>query len=286
MKTIHLDEIKSYEHSERVLTPRYHTVIGRDDKHWMVTGDTTIRIDDFPVLLRIDGSTKDRAILDAVYGHAINHKWEQAGIRRIGSGGGYTGASFGTGERSYLKRKLAVSITHFTHEYPDFSGLLELMVQRGWRKLKRRCPEMYDNINSAPKALKCWRISGTPFTSGVINASVTMPYHRDRNNVPATGSLMWISRRHVKGGHLHIPELGIIVDCRHGTLLVYYGETFWHGVTLIRGLSRAQAGRFSIVAYSKLNVLAAQSPAVEDELAALRGTASMDDVRDTALKEK
>ena len=139
-------------------------------------------------------------------------------------------------------------------------------------------------MNSGAIGLDCWCIGDTPFTSGSINKDCSMYYHRDRGNVPNTGSVMWLARSYCKGGHLHIPELGLLVDCSHGAMVAFYGETFWHGVTQITGLSRAKSVRLSIVAYSKRAILYAQEGDDEHLEAAKRSTAAFDEVRDTATR--
>ena len=271
------------EHLSRI--PRYHTaLLGVGGVSNWLSGDVIVSTEGFPVLLRMDARPKDMLHIEALYKYAIQHTFNKSGVRRYNSGATYAAEVFGTSQKSEIRKRMATARTRFSYNHASFADCAEVLVERGWDKVRKHCPDMYDAIDSAPKALDCWRLRGTPYTSGVINASVTMPYHRDRGNVPSTGSVMWVSRKLVTGGHLHIPELNALVDCKHGTLLVFYGEIFWHGVTLIRGLSRSQAGRFSLVAYAKNSILSAQDPETEHKLAALRGTLSADDRRDTVLK--
>ena len=204
-----------------------------------VTGDTTGVAVDVPILMRADGDTADLALLEELYGYAADYPWSPSGLKRLGSGANYRGAAFGSVEARSIRRRMGTAGSAFGYQNPAFAVVMEALVARAWMRLEDLCPDMYQAIDSAPKALPAWRIHNTPFTSGVINATVCLPYHRDRGNVQNTGSVMWVSRKHITGGHLHIPELDVVVDCDHGALLVFYGELFWHGVTLMRGHSRA-----------------------------------------------
>lgn len=86
------------------------------------------------------------------------------------------------------------------------------------------------------------------WTSGVINQSSTLPYHRDRFNFP-TWSAMPVLRRGMDGGHLHIPEYDAVIACRDGHAVFFPGHDLVHGVTPMR--PRARDGyRYSIVYYA------------------------------------
>ena len=282
MKTIELD-YKPHSEKEMLRSPKTHESILADGADW-ITGNRIVEVDGIPVLCRRNGSLSELALLDDLFDIAIDHKFHADGVRRVYTGVSYPAESFGIAERRPIRRRMGVGRTQFSYKHPIFAGVMEELVKSGWKSLKHGARGLYDAIDSAPKSLKAWRIGNTPYTSGVINASVSMPYHRDRNNVEHTGSLMWVTRRHAEGGHLHIPELNAVVDCSHGTMLVFYGEIFWHGVTRITQLSREGSGRYSVVAYAKKSVLQAKSPAEEHYLAAVRGTKSADAIRDTVLK--
>ena len=262
-------------------TPRRHDHFLEEGATW-ITGDVEARIGDIPVLFRADAKPKDLVLLEDLYQHSLRYKFRDR-IKRL-AGPTYYGEIFCTTEMRPIRKRNAASSSMLDIYYPDMSRTLWELVGRGWARLRKMCPGLYDAIDSAPQARKEWRIGDTPFTSGVLNASASLPYHRDRGNVPHTGSVMWVSRKLVRGGHLHIPELNAVVDCGHGTLLIFYGEIFWHGVTLMQGLSRHGAERYSVVAYAKNMLLQAESPQEEHYKAALRGTRLADERRDTVLK--
>lgn len=76
-----------------------------------------------------------------------------------------------------------------------------------------------------------WLMTPTsPWSSGVLNRTSPLPYHRDRNNFPAW-SAMVVLRRGVRGGHLHVPEYDIVVECRDGDVVYFAGSDLMHGVT-------------------------------------------------------
>ena len=284
MKTVALDYVPAtVEHRFR-LAPHHELLVNGPNASEWITGNVVGTALDVPVLLRADGDKADMVLLEELYGMAIDFPWSPSGLKRLGSGANYRGAAFGNVEARAIRRRMGTAGSAFSYQHPAFSEVMEALVKRAWMHVEDKCPDLYLAIDSAPKALPEWRIRDTPFTSGVINATVCLPYHRDRGNVQNTGSVMWISRRHATGGHLHIPELNVVVDCSHGALLVFYGELFWHGVTQMGGLSRKGAGRFSVVAYSKQGILKAKSPEEEHRIAAERGTAAGDDVRETVLK--
>lgn len=89
--------------------------------------------------------------------------------------------------------------------------------------------------------------SGAPWTSGVVNWLSPLPYHYDRNNFDAW-SAMPVVRREVSGGHLHIPALGLVIDCRDGDVLFFNGNRHMHGVTPMRR-TRPSGYRISAVYY-------------------------------------
>lgn len=92
-----------------------------------------------------------------------------------------------------------------------------------------------------------WRM-GELWTSGVVNRSSRLPYHRDRNNFP-TWSAMPVIRRGVVGGHLSLPEYGATIACRDGWALFFAGHKYVHGVTPM-WLTQPDGYRYSIVFYA------------------------------------
>jgi hypothetical protein len=99
------------------------------------------------------------------------------------------------------------------------------------------------------------------WTSGVINQSSALPYHRDGSNFD-TWSAMPVVRRGMDGGNLHMPEWDITINCRDGWALWFNGYAHVHGVTPMS--SRAKDGyRYSIVFYAKRGMKDCHTYAVE-----------------------
>lgn len=85
------------------------------------------------------------------------------------------------------------------------------------------------------------------WTSGVINRSSRLPYHRDRFNFP-TWSAMPVLRRGVTGGYLSIPEYDAVIECRDGHAILFPGYDLVHGVSPMD--VHGDGYRYSIVYYA------------------------------------
>lgn len=112
-------------------------------------------------------------------------------------------------------------------------------------------PELYEkHLKMAEeKVLPEYRISGNPFTSGIINKNNPLKYHFDAGNFKNVWSAMLVFKSQIEGGHLSLPEYGIGVELKHKSLFLFDGQAVLHGVTPIKKLS-PEALRFSIVYYS------------------------------------
>lgn len=93
-----------------------------------------------------------------------------------------------------------------------------------------------------------WRLGETTWTSGVVNQSSALPYHRDAFNFPVW-TAMPVLRRHMRGGYLHIPEYGVTIESRDGWAVFFPGYQLVHGVTPMR-LKRPDGYRYSVVYYA------------------------------------
>lgn len=104
-----------------------------------------------------------------------------------------------------------------------------------------------DRALAAGRVQPEWRLPGGLWTSGVLNETSPLPYHYDRNNLP-TWSAMIVARRGIEGGHLHIPEYNLVVECRDGDVVMFPGWKHVHGVTPMRRRDR-DGYRYSAVFY-------------------------------------
>jgi len=89
----------------------------------------------------------------------------------------------------------------------------------------------------------------THFTSGIINKNNPLKYHMDTGNFKDVFSIMLGLKKDIKGGYLHIPELKVNLKISNGSLSMFDGQRFVHGVTPMKGTSE-QSYRFTIVFYS------------------------------------
>lgn len=112
-----------------------------------------------------------------------------------------------------------------------------------------------------------WRIGDTQWTSGVLNRTSPLPYHYDRNNLEPVWSAMIVARRGVRGGYLHVPELGLVVECRDGDVVFFPGWKYVHGVTPLRRTAR-DGYRLTAVYYAVAGMAECLPP--EEEMARAR----------------
>lgn len=115
-----------------------------------------------------------------------------------------------------------------------------------------------------------WKLGETNWTSGVINQSSSLPYHRDAFNFPVW-TAMPVLRRHMRGGYLHIPEYDVTVESRDGWAVFFPGYKLVHGVTPMR--PTAEDGyRYSVVYYALKGMKDCFTHAVETAYARRRRT--------------
>jgi hypothetical protein len=125
-----------------------------------------------------------------------------------------------------------------------------------------------------------WRMAGTQWTSGVLNETSSLPYHRDANNLP-TWNAMVVMRRGTRGGHFDIPEYGQTLACRDGDVVLMPAYKTLHGVTPIRKVD-PDGYRYIAVYYSVARMRACLS--FEEETAFARATRS--EREDTLLERQ
>lgn len=110
------------------------------------------------------------------------------------------------------------------------------------------------------------------WTSGVINRSATLPYHRDGMNFH-TWSAMPTLRYRMAGGHLHLPEYDITFPCKDGEVSWFCGKDLIHGVTpMYSKAGHKDAYRFSVVYYALAGMKDCRTYAEETTSSAERRT--------------
>lgn len=175
-------------------------------------------------------------------------EWQE--VERGGMGWKNTARTFGMAPRKPLLKREACTPTALMRDQPDVHRVLEEAAAVLVDQLDDYLPGIVaadrDNIN---QVLPEWRLDEeSVWTSGIINKTSSLPYHRDEMNFHAW-SAMPVLRRNARGGYLHIPEYDRTIACRDGWSVYFMGKTLIHGNTPIR-LRRRDGYRISIVYYA------------------------------------
>jgi hypothetical protein len=171
--------------------------------------------------------------------------------------------TFGMAARSVVLKRESCRPASLAWENPEAQMTLNATASDLGKFLKSVLPEIYEEDEKVvDQVLPEWRMTeDSLWTSGVINSSSQLPYHRDRANFE-TWSAMPVLRRNMKGGHLTMPEYGITINCRDGYALWFNGNKYVHGVTPMNATSK-DGYRYSIVFYALRGMKDCHTYAVE-----------------------
>lgn len=186
-----------------------------------------------------DRSALRRAVLNIQYGHTTRASGLQNASRTFGN----APRKPVYGRDGCKQTKLADESPAEHQELENWADRLEEMLAEIAPGVAKRDRETLDAVNVD------WRIgAGSLWTSGVINRSSRLPYHRDGFNFP-TWSAMPVLRRKMDGGYLSIPEYDITCACRDGYALFFAGHELVHGVTPMQATA-SDGYRYSVVYYA------------------------------------
>jgi hypothetical protein len=159
--------------------------------------------------------------------------------------------TFGYSPRRPVLYRESCGLTDLAKERPDIERVLESYADQFSLTLKEILPEVAEAGRAVlGQVLPEWRLGSEQlWTSGVINDTAQLPYHRDGFNFPVW-SAMPVVRRGTRGGYLSIPEYGLVVPCADGTVVYFEGFRLTHGVTPIRRVKKGQGYRISVVYYA------------------------------------
>ncbi len=167
------------------------------------------------------------------------------------SGISYPSVAFGYVPPVPLRRRYAASRSIMDMRYPTEAAHMEALVARLANVFSELDSDLYaEMLEASRQILPEWRIGDTPWSSGIINTTRALPYHRDSDNLKGVASSMIVFRDGVSGGYLHLPDYGVYVDCDDRTVVMFEGSHALHGVTRIK-LHRPGAYRHSVVCYSR-----------------------------------
>lgn len=185
-------------------------------------------------------------------------------------------AAFGSLARAGHMKRNACSSCALAREQPIFHAMIADAAPLLWATLCDISTEARD-ATQAPFAevLPEWRMGNSPYTSGVLNRTAALAYHLDRNNFDGAWSVMPSLRRFIRGGHLSVPEYGVVLPCNDGDVLGFPGSKVVHGVTPL-AVDHAGGARHTIVYYPVRNMRNCLEPAAELARAQQTRTASED----------
>lgn len=177
-----------------------------------------------------------------------------------------THATFGYQPPVPMRRRWACCRSQFNDKNPDAMAVLTEFCRLAEHVFRIQASEVHDRTASRVRDLiaPAWLIGGTPWTSGVINKTAALPYHRDQSNVPGSWSAMLGCRREVEGGMLHLADYNVYLPVEHGSITIMDGQSVTHGVTPLR-LKASRGFRYTVVTYAK-TAMGKCSPDPADEL--------------------
>jgi hypothetical protein len=189
------------------------------------------------------------------------------GVNRAGSGYRTKSATFGTAPRKPVFQREGCASTAVKRDFPEQHSVLESYADRCQAMLGEWLPEMVTASADESAAIKPdWRLTPDTFwTSGVINQTVSMPYHTDSSNYDVW-SAMPVVRRGTRGGYLHVPEYDVVLECRDGWCAWFPGFRLVHGVTPITR-SSPDGYRYSVVFYALRGMRDCATTAMEQQYA-------------------
>lgn len=181
---------------------------------------------------------------------------------------------FGYSPRNPLIRQEACRASRLARDEPEAEALLERVADHLSDEFEQLLPARAQNDREvvSGSVLAEWRLGERSlWTSGVINHDSVLPYHRDANNLDAWSAMPTL-RYGMSGGHLHLPEYGVVFPTGDGDVTWFYGRGLVHGVT---DLYRRRPGgyRYSVVFYALARLRSCASYAAETAYSAANRTA-------------
>ncbi|AYB70544.1 hypothetical protein SEA_SERENDIPITOUS_2 [Mycobacterium phage Serendipitous] len=159
--------------------------------------------------------------------------------------------TFGFAPRRPVTRREACTMTTTGRDHPEIERVLESYADKLAGMLGEVDPALVQHgLDELAEVKPEWRLGETKlWTSGVVNDTAQLPYHRDGFNFPVW-SAMPVLRRGTRGGHLHLPEYDLVVPCDDSSVTLFQGSRYVHGVTPITRVKRGEGYRVSVVYYA------------------------------------
>lgn len=158
---------------------------------------------------------------------------------------------FGSTAPVPLRKRWGCSIAAFNQEYPSVTERLGEFAHHAWRSIAEHAPAVAEeHYNLITDILPCWRFRDSAWTSGIVNRTSALPYHRDAGNIRGTWSSMLCLRREIEGGYLHLADLDVWLEIPSASITSFDGQGVLHAVSPIRPTG-PRPYRYTTVLYAK-----------------------------------
>lgn len=175
---------------------------------------------------------------------------------------------FGYMPRNVLRKDYCAP-TKLVNEAPNKHGVIvgaADWLDQVYLSVSRETYERHREMSDL-KVLPEYRLGRSVFTSGIINYNNPLRYHFDTGNYRGVWSAMITLKHQIIGGYLALPEYDVMLELKHGSVLLFDGQGILHGVTPFQTLSK-DAFRYTLVFYSLLGMWKCQT--ITEELARIR----------------
>lgn len=202
-----------------------------------------------------------------------------------GSGMRNVSRTFGFAPKSVVMNRESCRPASMAHQQPEQHAVIVAAAKLLETFLVEEVPEVVDySYDKSHEINDDWRLSDDVYwTSGVINQTSALPYHRDRNNFPVW-SAMPVARRKARGGYLSVPEYDVTIAARDGWVVYFNGYMLTHGVTPIE-IKADDGYRFSCVYYCLRGMVNCADDAREQADAKRRRTEREKQIAETSVEE-
>jgi hypothetical protein len=139
--------------------------------------------------------------------------------------------TFGSLPRNTIRRDYC-SEAALAYDHPEVDARLKqfsVTVSDQFR-LADQLAYTHQNTSLQKSVHSDWIISGSVYTSGIVNYNNGLGYHKDSQNFNDFYSGMLTLKSSVIGGELSLPEYGIAIDLPDSSLLFFQGQNVLHGV--------------------------------------------------------
>lgn len=141
-----------------------------------------------------------------------------------------------------------MSSVHLVKSAETYVKAMLLCALESEKLIQEITPTIYnDQVELFKGVPEQWRF-GNLFTSSISNYNISAKYHKDTGNIKGAVNVILTKRKNAKGGNLHIPDYGVVIDQCDNSVLVYPAWKNLHGVTPIKE-TRKGGYRNSLVFY-------------------------------------